>query len=133
MDPPCNITMDIRSIPISTFYSTYIYLSSMIYSLLMYAILNSLQLSTLYDTTETLLHLQGWYIVTYALGIYHLNLFIAFLTPKIDPAMDFDGKCFTRPMSKYFSKYNNEFHELYVERNFYIAVYRIKKYDLIKT
>ncbi|KAF5292613.1 hypothetical protein FQA39_LY13946 [Lamprigera yunnana] len=33
---------------------------------------------------------QGWYIITYALGIYHLNLFIAFLTPKIDPAMDFD-------------------------------------------
>ncbi|KAJ7393598.1 retention in endoplasmic reticulum protein 1 [Desmophyllum pertusum] len=32
--------------------------------------------------------LQGWYIVTYALGIYHLNLFIAFLTPKIDPALD---------------------------------------------
>ncbi|CAB1336911.1 unnamed protein product [Coregonus sp. 'balchen'] len=25
---------------------------------------------------------QGWYIVTYALGIYHLNLFIAFLSPK---------------------------------------------------
>lgn len=69
----------------------------------MYAILNSLQLSTLYDTTETLLHLQGWYIVTYALGIYHLNLFIAFLTPKIDPAMDFDGKRSIRPMSKYFS------------------------------
>lgn len=34
---------------------------------------------------------QGWYIVTYGLGIYHLNLFIAFLTPKIDPAMDLDG------------------------------------------
>lgn len=33
---------------------------------------------------------EGWYIVTYALGIYHLNLFILFLTPKIDPAMDFD-------------------------------------------
>lgn len=32
--------------------------------------------------------LQGWYIITYALGIYHLNLFIAFLTPKIDPAME---------------------------------------------
>ncbi|XP_070561897.1 protein RER1-like [Ptychodera flava] len=31
--------------------------------------------------------LQGWYIVTYALGIYHLNLFIAFLSPKIDPAL----------------------------------------------
>lgn len=34
---------------------------------------------------------QGWYIVTYALGIYHLNLFIAFLTPKIDPGLDFDS------------------------------------------
>lgn len=36
--------------------------------------------------------LQGWYIVTYALGIYHLNLFIAFLTPKMDPALadDYD-------------------------------------------
>ncbi|XP_055312047.1 protein RER1 [Sitodiplosis mosellana] len=33
---------------------------------------------------------QGWYIVCYALGIYHLNLFIAFLTPKIDPALDLD-------------------------------------------
>ncbi|CAE1269976.1 Protein RER1,Protein RER1A,Protein RER1 homolog,Protein RER1C,Protein rer1,Protein RER1D,Protein RER1B [Acanthosepion pharaonis] len=32
--------------------------------------------------------LQGWYIVTYALGIYLLNLFIAFLTPKIDPAIE---------------------------------------------
>lgn len=30
--------------------------------------------------------LQGWYIVTYALGIYILNLFIGFLTPRIDPA-----------------------------------------------
>lgn len=35
--------------------------------------------------------IQGFYIITYALGIYHLNLFIAFLTPKIDPAMDLDG------------------------------------------
>lgn len=35
---------------------------------------------------------QGWYIVTYALGIYHLNLFIAFLTPKIDPGIDMDGE-----------------------------------------
>ena len=25
---------------------------------------------------------QGWYIVTYALGIYILNLFIGFLTPQ---------------------------------------------------
>jgi len=38
--------------------------------------------------------LQGWYIVTYAVGIYLLNLFLAFLTPKIDPALqdsDEDG------------------------------------------
>lgn len=31
--------------------------------------------------------LQGWYIVTYALGIYILNLFIGFLSPRIDPSM----------------------------------------------
>jgi hypothetical protein len=37
--------------------------------------------------------LQGWYIITYALGIYLLNLFIGFLTPKIDPAV-VDGTCF---------------------------------------
>ncbi|KAI9199245.1 RER1 retention in endoplasmic reticulum 1 [Polychytrium aggregatum] len=30
--------------------------------------------------------ISGWYIVTYALGIYLLNLFLAFLTPKFDPA-----------------------------------------------
>ena len=30
---------------------------------------------------------QGWYIITYALGIYLLNLFIAFLTPQVDPAI----------------------------------------------
>ncbi|XP_067946124.1 protein RER1-like [Watersipora subatra] len=29
----------------------------------------------------------GWYIVTYALGIYLLSLFLAFLTPKVDPAL----------------------------------------------
>jgi type IV secretory pathway TrbD component len=34
-----------------------------------------------------ILLLQGWYIVTYALGIYHLNLFIAFLSPKVDPSL----------------------------------------------
>lgn len=34
--------------------------------------------------------LQGWYIVTYALGIYHLNLLIGFLSPKIDPAFSED-------------------------------------------
>ncbi|MFH4975272.1 hypothetical protein AB6A40_001981 [Gnathostoma spinigerum] len=36
--------------------------------------------------------LQGFYIVTYALFIYYLNLFLAFLTPKIDPALDFESE-----------------------------------------
>ncbi|KAI1640911.1 RER1 protein [Biscogniauxia mediterranea] len=31
---------------------------------------------------------QGWYIVAYALGIYLLNLFLAFLSPKFDPSND---------------------------------------------
>ncbi|EGG06572.1 uncharacterized protein MELLADRAFT_71884 [Melampsora larici-populina 98AG31] len=33
---------------------------------------------------------QGWYIVTYALGIYLLNLFLAFLQPKFDPSLEQD-------------------------------------------
>ncbi|KAL1915808.1 uncharacterized protein VTP21DRAFT_6196 [Calcarisporiella thermophila] len=31
---------------------------------------------------------QGWYIVAYVLGIYLLNLLIAFLSPKFDPALE---------------------------------------------
>lgn len=37
---------------------------------------------------------RGWYIITYGLAIYLLNILLAFLTPKIDPAMqdlDDDG------------------------------------------
>ncbi|KAJ1504645.1 hypothetical protein HMI54_006471 [Coelomomyces lativittatus] len=30
---------------------------------------------------------QGWYIVTYALGIYLLNLVLLFLSPRWDPAL----------------------------------------------
>ncbi|PHH63590.1 hypothetical protein CDD81_5682 [Ophiocordyceps australis] len=33
-----------------------------------------------------ILLVQGWYIVAYALGIYLLNLFLAFLQPKFDPS-----------------------------------------------
>lgn len=33
---------------------------------------------------------QGWYIVAYCLGIYLLNLFLAFLTPKFDPSLTQD-------------------------------------------
>ncbi|CAD6952853.1 unnamed protein product [Tilletia controversa] len=33
---------------------------------------------------------QGWYIVCYALAIYLLNLFLAFLQPKFDPSYEHD-------------------------------------------
>ncbi|KAK2741549.1 retention in endoplasmic reticulum protein 1 [Onygenales sp. PD_40] len=33
---------------------------------------------------------QGWYIVAYTLGIYLLNLFLAFLQPKFDPSLTQD-------------------------------------------
>nr|ADD38446.1 Protein RER1 [Lepeophtheirus salmonis] len=35
-----------------------------------------------------IIYKQGWYIITYALAIYHLNLLLAFLTPKTDPAFE---------------------------------------------
>ena len=40
---------------------------------------------------------QGWYIVCYALGIYLLNLFLAFLTPKFDPSLEQDEEEEFRP------------------------------------
>lgn len=36
--------------------------------------------------------LEGWYIVTYAFAIYVLNLFIAFISPKFDPAGEDDAE-----------------------------------------
>jgi len=33
---------------------------------------------------------EGWYIVAYTLGIYLLNLFLAFLQPKFDPSLTHD-------------------------------------------
>ncbi|PNS20747.1 hypothetical protein CAC42_2678 [Sphaceloma murrayae] len=33
---------------------------------------------------------QGWYIVAYSLGIYLLNLFLAFISPKFDPGLETD-------------------------------------------
>jgi len=33
-------------------------------------------------------YLNGWYIVSYGLGIYLLNLFIGFLSPQMDPETD---------------------------------------------
>lgn len=37
-----------------------------------------------------IVYAQGWYIVCYTLGIYLLNLFLAFLTPKFDPSLEQD-------------------------------------------
>lgn len=31
---------------------------------------------------------QGYYIITYALGIYILQLFLAFLSPRVDPEVE---------------------------------------------
>ncbi|KAI7871882.1 Golgi membrane protein [Spinellus fusiger] len=39
-----------------------------------------------------IVYAEGWYIVCYALGIYMLNMFLAFLTPKITPSMEMDNK-----------------------------------------
>eukprot|EP01084_Bolivina_argentea_P316892 549388_1 len=35
--------------------------------------------------------LAGWYIVTYALGIFLLQLGIGFLSPQVDPELDENG------------------------------------------
>lgn len=32
-----------------------------------------------------------WYVICYALGIYYLNLFLAFISPRIDPAFQASG------------------------------------------
>lgn len=35
---------------------------------------------------------QGWYVICYGLSIYYLNLFIGFLSPRIDPAFQAGGE-----------------------------------------
>jgi len=37
------------------------------------------------------LYLKGFYIITYGLGIYNLNLLLGFLTPQMDPDQQTDG------------------------------------------
>eukprot|EP00252_Welwitschia_mirabilis_P005252 TRINITY_DN1574_c0_g1_i1.p1 TRINITY_DN1574_c0_g1~~TRINITY_DN1574_c0_g1_i1.p1 ORF type:complete len:208 (-),score=21.07 TRINITY_DN1574_c0_g1_i1:237-860(-) len=37
------------------------------------------------------LWIQGFYVVTYGLGIYILHLFIAFLSPQTDPEVEYGG------------------------------------------
>ena len=46
-------------------------------------------MSTLLSGTKCYMtFFQGWFISAYALAIFHLNLFIAFLSPKIDPSFE---------------------------------------------
>ena len=33
-------------------------------------------------------YLRGFYIVSYGLGIYNLNLILGFITPRVDPEFD---------------------------------------------
>jgi len=54
-----------------------------------------------------IIYIQGYYVVTYALGIYHLNLFIAFLTPQIDPELNFENESDDGPSLP--SRSNDEF------------------------
>lgn len=35
--------------------------------------------------------LRGFYIVTYGLGIYNLNLLLGFITPQVDPELEHDA------------------------------------------
>jgi hypothetical protein len=35
--------------------------------------------------------LKGFYIVTYGLGIYNLNLLLGFITPQVDPELEHDA------------------------------------------
>jgi len=37
-----------------------------------------------------ILIVRGWYIVAYTLGIYLLNIFLAFISPKFDPSLELD-------------------------------------------
>ncbi|KAJ9551705.1 hypothetical protein OSB04_015750 [Centaurea solstitialis] len=42
-------------------------------------------------------YVQGFYIVSYGLGIYILNLLIGFLSPLVDPELEpSDGPCYLR-------------------------------------
>lgn len=37
--------------------------------------------------------LSGFYVVTYGLGIYIANMFFAFLSPNVDPALELEMVC----------------------------------------
>jgi len=52
---------------------------------------------------------EGWYIVAYSLGIYLLNLFLAFLQPKFDPSMNQDDDALESAESSLPTKQDEEF------------------------
>jgi Rer1 family len=53
--------------------------------------------------------INGWYIVTYGLGIYLLNLFIGFLTPQIDPELE--GPTLPTKLNEEFKPFNRKIPE----------------------
>lgn len=52
---------------------------------------------------------QGWYIICYGLSIYYLNLFIGFLSPKIDPAFQSSDEDFMDDGPMLPTRSNDEF------------------------
>jgi len=56
-----------------------------------------------------ILFAHGWYIVCYTLGIYLLNLFLAFLTPKFDPSLEQDDEMEGGGQSALPTKHDEEF------------------------
>ena len=46
------------------------------------------RLHSKYTPLDTRRFLQGFYIITYALSIYNLNLVLGFVTPQTDPELD---------------------------------------------
>jgi hypothetical protein len=45
-------------------------------------------------------YLGGWYIISYALGIYLLNLLIAFLSPQVDPEAEYESDGSSLPTNR---------------------------------
>ena len=52
---------------------------------------------------------EGWYIVAYSLGIYLLNLFLAFLQPKFDPSINQDDDAMEAAETRLPTKQDEEF------------------------
>eukprot|EP00116_Pleurobrachia_bachei_P009869 sb/3470131/ len=65
---------------------------------------------------------NGWYISSYALAIFHLNLFIAFLSPKIDPMFDMAESMVARS--------NTNLFQHFIPQGWYISSYALAIFHL---